>query len=57
MLSIPSGEHHETTGSSSSVSANPISNPAQPGNTVNVPVGTPPSKPGFGWAFSLEAVS
>jgi hypothetical protein len=40
-LSIPRAEHHGTTGSSSSVPANPISNPAQPGNTVNVPVGTP----------------
>jgi hypothetical protein len=41
MLAILSHEHHGTTASSSSRSANPISNPAHPENTVNVPVGTP----------------
>jgi hypothetical protein len=39
--SIPGGENHGTTASSGRRSANPINNPAQPGNTVNVPVGTP----------------
>jgi hypothetical protein len=39
--SRPSGEHHGTTASSSNWSAKPISNPAHPENTVNVPVGTP----------------
>ena len=41
MLAIVSCGHHGTTASSSSLSANPISNPAHPENTVNVPVGTP----------------
>ena len=41
MVSVPTVEDHPAISSSSSLSANPISNPAQPGNTVNVPVGTP----------------
>ncbi len=39
MLSNPSREHHGTTTSSSSLSANPISSPAHPGEPVTVPTG------------------
>jgi hypothetical protein len=38
---VPTRAHHGRIASSMSLSANPISNPAHPGNTVNVPVGTP----------------
>lgn len=59
MLAILSNGHHGTTASSSSRSANPISNPAHPENTVNVPVGTPAPRSAMvsGPSFALHAQS